>query len=340
MGCKYIVSIIIPVYNAEKYINNCINSVLGQTYKNIELILVDDGSTDSSGFICDEYAKKDYRVRVIHQENFGPSVARNTGIIVARGTYIQFVDSDDSLESNMIYKLVDAMKNNVQLTICGYKSIKKNKRKTIIQENNPFIQGIYQYNEFIEHLGELYKDSLINSPCNKLYVSEIIKKYKIYFIEDLKMGEDLLFNLNYIKVCKYISIINDSLYNYSKFNNASLTTSFKKDLFENQQMLFQKVRAFLMDNNSYKGENKFFVGVSYTNSIINCLDNLFHKDSDLTSNDIKEQLKLIIFNERVKESIVYFKEGNIKKQLIGYLIEKKHIKSIFWLFKLRNSFNC
>ena len=128
------ISIIIPVYNVETYIHKCIGSVLAQTYRNIEVILVDDGSPDNSGIICDEYAKKDKRVIVIHKKNGGLSDARNAGIDAATGDYIVFVDSDDYIAPDMIEKLYETQKrNNADITVCGYRWVEF--RCTIIIES-------------------------------------------------------------------------------------------------------------------------------------------------------------------------------------------------------------
>ena len=114
------ISIIIPVYNVEKYLNKCLNSVIEQTYKNIEVILIDDGSTDNSGKICDEYAKNDIRIKIIHQQNGGVSTARNNGLEHATGKYITFVDSDDYIEKEMIETMAKKiMKKNADIVICG-----------------------------------------------------------------------------------------------------------------------------------------------------------------------------------------------------------------------------
>lgn len=114
------VSIIVPIYNVEQYISKCIESILAQTYRDFELILVDDGSTDMCGKICDEYAKQDSRVHVIHQENKGVSAARNAGISLAKGEYIMFVDSDDFITENMLEKMHDCIaESGSDIAICG-----------------------------------------------------------------------------------------------------------------------------------------------------------------------------------------------------------------------------
>lgn len=329
MEQRNVVSIIIPIYNAELHLNKCLLSVLNQTYGNLEVILINDGSTDLSGEICDNYAKTDNRIRVIHQKNAGPSHARNTGIKMSVGEYIQFVDSDDWIEPDMTEKLVEAMVDHVQLVICGYKN---NADASFI----PAINGVYQKPEFMLHFGNLYKHIIFPSPCNKLYRTAIIKEFAIRFSENMTMGEDLLFNMDYLKNCNRINIIPDQLYNYMISNNNSLTKSFNKNLFDNQQILFQNVRGFLMENNCYTGENKYYLKVIYANSIINCLTNVFHKNSDLSSKQKRKVIATIISEEYVIQNITYFKDS-MQARLIGRLIQLRSTTGVYWFFRIKNS---
>ena len=116
-----LISVIVPVYKVEQYLDNCINSLLAQTYKNLEIILIDDGSPDNCPAICDEYAKKDSRIIVVHKQNEGVSVARNVGINIAKGNFIAFVDSDDSIEPNMYEKLIEKQQTeDFDLVFCRY----------------------------------------------------------------------------------------------------------------------------------------------------------------------------------------------------------------------------
>lgn len=330
------VSIIVPVYNAEQYLATCIDSLMNQSYKNIEVILINDGSTDNSGKICDEYAKKDSRIKVIHQKNSGPSVARNTGINASVGNYIQFVDSDDSIEPNMSKKLIEAMNEDVQLVICGYNTINMNGDNVSIQKDIPTIDGVHQNTEFIKNFGEFYKNNFINPLWNKLYVTNIIKKFNIFFAENLNLGEDLLFNLEYIKFCNNINIIKCQLYNYLIFNNnSSLTESFKNKLFENQQMLFLKVREFLLEKGSFTGENENSVEITYTNRIVGCFENIFHKDSNLNSKQRKKEIFNILDDDCLRNKNEYFKNSSVQKRFIGFLIKYKLVSSIYWFFKIK-----
>lgn len=171
-----LISVIIPVYNVEKYINKCLDSVENQTYSNIEIILIDDGSQDNSGTICNEYAKRDSRIRVIHKKNEGVAVARNHGLKESKGSFITFVDSDDIVEDDYIEYLYNLLtKNNVDIACCNFEYIyeqeenhkgiehKEIKEKTIVYDNKEALKNL------------LYQKEIDTSPWGKIYRREIFK---------------------------------------------------------------------------------------------------------------------------------------------------------------------
>ena len=329
------VSIIVPVYNAEFYLRPCIDSILNQTYKNIEIILVDNGSTDSSRLICEEYSKKHDNIKFDFQEKKGPSATRNKGIDLATGEYIQFVDSDDYIEKDMTEKLVSSMAGKADLAICGFNTLTIGDKNTKLQKMIPQFSGVISIEEFNKKFGELFNANLINSPCNKLYNKNLIKKNRILFKEDVNIGEDLLFNLQYFKQCTNISLLNESLYNYLRINNiTTLTSSYKEDFFINQKMLFESVREYLCENNTYDS-NKDFIENRYTFSIIGCFENLFHKNSNLNYRLIKKEIIEIILDEDVINSIEYFLKGDAQRRLIGYCIKNKSANLIYLIFTLK-----
>jgi len=329
------VSIIIPVYNAEKYLDKCLNSILNQTYKDIEVIVVNDGSTDNSGKLCEEYRKKDGRIKVVHQKNSGTSIARNAGIKLSKGKYMEFVDSDDYIEPDMVEKLVEAMTKNVQLVICGYKSICENKNKISSKEYTCAKKGKYENHDFMNNFGEIFQDNFINSPGNKLYVSYLLKRFELRFIEKLNMGEDLLFNIEYLKVCKDINIISDAPYNYLETNQDSLTTIYKDDLFENQQMVFRKIREFLIEKNCYKNSNVKFVEKIYLDSITSCFGNLYHRDSRITSQKRKEKICEIINDDSVRTNILSSRKGTMENRLMRFMIKNNFVKGIHKFMEIK-----
>ncbi|MGM8366162.1 glycosyltransferase [Virgibacillus sp. W0181] len=335
MDKSTLVSIIVPIYNAEKVLDNCLSSVLNQTYSDLEIILVNDGSTDQSGDICDAYALKDSRMKVIHQLNAGPSSARNEGVQASTGDFIQFVDADDTVEPDLTEKLVAAMEaeGDIDFVICGY-TIRVNGETGTIRKILPAVEGILNRSTFLNEIGKLYYDIVLPSLWNKLYVSDIIKSRHIQFREDLSMGEDLLFNLAYIENCQRVNIIRDPLYLYSIENNHSLSSKFNKNLFQNQLMLYQEIKRFLQKNVSYSGANKEYVQLIFANSIVLVLNNLFHPGSDLSATQKKKTIHAIISNKEVRENIPFFKD-RMQARLIGVLIKRHSYGGIYSLLRLK-----
>lgn len=181
-----LISVIVPVYNVQKYLRQCIASILAQTYENFELILVNDGSKDKSGEICDEYAKKDNRIKVFHKENGGVSSARNLGLDKAIGENICFVDSDDWVDENYLEILTS--EHEVPFVVAPVTS-------TVI-ESGIFVGKHNIYKKVVE--AEVAHDFIFRAPVSKLYDTSIIKEANLRFREDLQMGEDYIFNLNYM----------------------------------------------------------------------------------------------------------------------------------------------
>ncbi|MBQ9936950.1 MAG: glycosyltransferase [Oscillospiraceae bacterium] len=202
-----LISVIISVYNVEKYLRRCIDSVINQTYKDLEIILVDDGSIDDCGKICDEYKVKDDRVKVIHKENGGVSSARNAGLDIATGSYIAFVDSDDYVAPEMYAKLYsEAVQNKYDVVECNivfdYASGKQH--KYCLKERE-----FYSYQEMIRAIFERY---MLASASNKIYKREVIADVR--FKKDITIAEDLLFNSISLKKAKSVKVLEEGLYYY------------------------------------------------------------------------------------------------------------------------------
>ncbi|MBQ8164287.1 MAG: glycosyltransferase family 2 protein [Clostridia bacterium] len=218
------ISIIVPVYNAEKYLKNCINSLINQSYNDIEIILVNDGSEDSSGVICDEFKNKDYRIKVIHKENGGVSSARNAGLDIANGEYIMFCDSDDVADKDWCLELVKcAIEFPGHLPVCGLVFLAEGSdpeyRKLPASKEPSDSYRLFDINRLM-YLSNSY---LIYNPVNKIYRSDIIKKNNMRFDTDNSLGEDAVFNMNYLYYLGgHIAYIDKILYSYYDVNPNSL----------------------------------------------------------------------------------------------------------------------
>ena len=199
------ISIIVPVYKAEKYLDNCINSLLSQTYTDLEIILVDDGSPDASGAICDAYAAKDSRIKVIHQQNGGLSAARNAGLFVASGEYVGFVDADDTVEPDMYELLMHAIAGH-QLAMCGARRVEEGQmpQPTSSDAAVTVLDNAGLWEEIFGRLN--------NAAWNKLYRADLIKDSR--FPQGLIHGEDLLFHLTYLPSVQSGVVLDAVKYNY------------------------------------------------------------------------------------------------------------------------------
>ena len=204
------ISIIIPVYNVEKYLIRCIDSILMQTYTEFELLLVNDGSSDNSGTICDKYLEKDSRVRVFHKENGGVSSARNFGLNNAKGEWILFVDSDDYVDDNYIESYIKDITNHDRLIIQGC---------TCVNDTDNTILNILKYPDsvYCDNIVKFINDHEIfkhGSPYGKLYSNKIIQSNKIRFNNEIHNYEDLIFLLDYMQYITEIKLNSNIGYKY------------------------------------------------------------------------------------------------------------------------------
>lgn len=243
---KNLISIIVPVYNVEKYLSQCIESIINQTYKNIEIILVDDESPDLSGVICDEYKEKDNRIIVIHQNNKGLVSTRKAGLKICKGEYIGFVDGDDYIELNMYEKLYKAIQDsNADVVHSGYF---KNGNKEIWGVQTDAIlelSRVGKSNAIVELiLSEQSKSWIAPSIWSKLFSRKTIMRAYMEVPDYLSYGEDLVCLLNSILECNKLAIINQAFYHYIK-REGSITNLVKNDLLMREINLYNEMKKIM-----------------------------------------------------------------------------------------------
>lgn len=227
------ISVIVPVYNAEKVVGRCIESVILQTYTDWELILVDDGSNDQSISVCEIYAHKESRIRIIHQENQGPSKARNTGINAAKGDYICFIDSDDYVSPNYLSDF--NLDKDVDFVVQGMELIYINER--LNKKYIPLKTLVCKLDKALEE-ASIYV--LLYGPCCKAFKTSILRENNIVFPLNVHYGEDRIFVLKYMRYCyNNVKIISIANYYYMHENMASLTAKRKKSIELAQSSLLQ-----------------------------------------------------------------------------------------------------
>lgn len=303
-----LISVIIPVYNVEKYINRCMETVVKQTYKNLEIILVDDGATDRTPVLCEDWAKKDSRIKVIHEENGGQSKARNVGLENATGDYIAFVDSDDWIELDMFDYLMNLIKSNsVDVAFCDFMRKKKkgkisNKRERIIIRKD---REIDRYFYRIDGGKSSY------AVWCGLYKADAIKGIK--FIEK-EINEDVLFRYEVYKKVRSIAFSNQCKYNY--FVNSEGTTM--RSLSKNDLSLF-RIWDYIVeqerDKNNYKWaliNRKRATFTLYTKGLMFGSVGIDKRELELWKHDIRKDFGLLFNSDML----------DVKRKIILFLIAK------------------
>lgn len=247
------ISVIVPVYQAEKYIIRCIESILVQTYQNLEIILVDDGSIDKSGVICDEYAKKDSRIRVIHKKNAGVSAARNQGLDIATGEYITFVDSDDYIDANMYANMIErAKKFQCDVVMCDCEKVEGLSK---IPYTHNIRAGLYTeeqlQKEYYPHLlmAENLEYPATISNCLLLFKRKLGSGKDIpRYIEGIRFSEDLLFGAELIYRARSFYYMKGQNFYYYCMNSQSATHQYVPDKWKDYQKLYQKIKELFYYN--------------------------------------------------------------------------------------------
>ena len=335
------VSIIVPVYNVEKYLSCCMDSLLNQKLTDIEIILVDDDSPDHCPAMCDEYAKQDRRVKVIHKKNEGLGYARNSGIEIATGEYVAFVDSDDYVELYTYQKLYDlAINTKADVVYFTYKLFNE---KGFISDSVVGKEKSYNTEEEIRGLmldmiasrskAKLDRDIQVSSCC-ALYRNDIIKKYGLRFKSERELiSEDLLFNMDYLFHSSGVITIPDALYNYNRMNASSLTRTIRADRIDKIQFFYQYLLSWLeskdFGSEGYLRATRLFIGYS-RKAIRNYLKSSLPKQEKMV------WLQSVLRNQIWKEvaKTYPYKQLPLKNALYFYLLKGRYRRLLYYINKI------
>ncbi|WP_337942514.1 glycosyltransferase [Parabacteroides sp.] len=332
------VSVILPIYKVEKYLDRCMHSLLNQTLKDIEIIMVDDGSPDNSPTMCDQYAKEDSRVKVIHKQNAGLGFARNSGLEIATGDYIAFVDSDDFVSVTAFEILLKvALEENADYVMCGYKSVRNN---ICVSEHKDVNQKMVMevpdcYNVLRGMIG-IDPDSEYSyrhnySVWHGIYKSTLFTEGGIRFCSERDLiSEDLIFHLSLIPLCRKIVIIPDLLYNYC-LNDNSLTTTYRKGRFEAVLKLW-KVSVGMVASTSLEDMK---IRLDYL--LLDVTLSAISYEVRYNKNNALDVLKTISANDEVHQLLDSYPIHRLcrKHYLFFSLLKRKAYKTIYCLLKIK-----
>lgn len=335
MEDKSLVSIIVPVYNTSSKMNKCIDSLINQSYKNIEIILVDDGSTDNSGNLCDTYASKDNRIGVIHKSNGGVSSARNVGLKCATGKYIMFVDSDDYTDEKSCEVMVGAIeKYDVDMVVSSYNTVYNGKVMKHICPEKVYDSVASMKDDF----RLIYLDCFLNSPWNKLFKKEYITKG---FDENMGYFEDYYFVLDYMDNIKNIVTIDTPLYYYIEDTGNSLTKVFREDTFDVFPKIYLRQKEFCNKyfGNEFDNELKSSLLYGFYNTAQKLIYSKESKDNKIKM--LNSWLNNPIIKTNIDENFINYINKNSNKQLkiaYGYIINEQ-LNRLYYMLKIKQIIN-
>lgn len=327
------ISVIVPVYNAEKTIKKCVDSIRKQHFSDIEILLVDDGSKDSSGTLCDRFAGEDARIRVLHKKNAGVSAARNAGMDMAQGTYIQFVDSDDYLPEDYLEKLMLVQKKyGVDAFVwSGF---------GVVNGTDEDMTEIVRYSE--EENAEcsrkdLFRFSgryLLNSPWNKLFHRDIIAKNHLRMEEGLSIAEDLQFNMQYLDACGDVPVVicNTVQYRYVRTGQESLDNCYRADYYDIHRRILEQQYRYA-EKWQVRREDYDIFYKRYWEYMQSAFDNLNRAGEKLTSAERKKEKKKILRDPYFQESLKR-KKGTVGRA--GYYAMRSRLLWLYDLYEKRS----
>ena len=341
------ISIVLPTYNVKDYIEVCIASLVEQTYENLEILIVDDGSTDCTGALCDEIAARDARIRVFHKENGGTHTARNLGIREAKGQYIMFLDPDDWLDTDTFEKLVHQIREcDPDAVRFGYvrefPSHSVRKDNTFLPET--LCQGAACKTVCRQTLGLIGQElahpenmNYLASACFCLYKKSIIDENRLTFynIREIATFSDGLFNIRFLQKAQRFLYVDEPFYHYRKFASGAATSNYRMDFLQKQMILFRMLKCIAEEENSKEFAEAYQNRVVFSTMEI-CLNAL---KSDKKSREQYQEMKQVLKNPEHQAAYkgLSLKPLPMKWKMYYFLVKAGWTLPVFWMTKVMRS---
>ena len=319
-------SVIVPVYGVEKYLDECVASLLNQTYTDFEIILVDDKSPDNCPEMCDGYAKSDSRVRVIHKpQNEGLGFARNTGLEAAKGDYVLFADSDDKVDLDILKECNEQLTDEPDILVFGMKMCHENKKgKTVrVEELVPESFFANTTEEMAEMFLKLSRSRVFQYAWNKVYRRGFLCSIDTRF-EQTKLIEDFLFNIDVFGRTTKVRSINKAFYFYRKPTHVTLASSYNPQFFELAKRKFFLEENFLHEHNAYCGEYLQQILTGHIKHFVSAVIRNKSKSANLSKKEQK-QLALSMIEDPVTQKVleIYEPQGRLYKTVVKMMKQRK-----------------
>ncbi len=328
------ISVIMPVYNVENYIRKCLDSLLAQSFKQWELIAVDDGSPDKSGEICDEYAKNDSRITVIHKENGGAPSARNTAIERARGEYLYFMDSDDWAEPEMLEDMYNkAKQTDAQLVVAGYYiDTYYSDTQFYSQSQSLPSRDFKSRSEFREYAYKMFDKNLLYTPWNKLYQRKYIIDNNIRFKNTF--WDDFPFNLDVVRDVERVALMENRYYHFMRARSDSETAKHRSDMYEKREQEHGWMLSLYMHWGIDDEASREMIFRRYIERVVGCIENVTNPACPLSEREKNEQISKMISSPETRKALKYARPNSIVMKL---MLLPVRMKSVF-ITKLEGKF--
>ncbi len=328
--CAHKVSVIMPVYKVEKYVARAIDSMLAQTLEDFEFLIVDDGTPDNSGVICDEYAARDSRITVIHQQNAGAPAARNAAIAIATGQYFYFLDSDDWTEPTMLADMVAlAERHRAQLVVAGYYIDTYYSDTEYVTQCNQYPDTVFaSQQEFREHAAALFDRNLLYTPWNKLYDGDYIREHGLRFPQTL--WDDFPFNLSVVRDVERVVVTEKPYYHFLRARAESETAKYSPVMYDKRE----EEHGWMLDLydhwDLHDEVSREFLARRYIERVIGCVENVANPMCTLPAREKKAQIGRMITSERARDALKYARPRSALMKCMLIPVRWKSATLTYW----------
>ena len=332
MKTEALVSIIVPIYNGVPYIQHCVDQLKAQSYSNLEVIFVNDGSKDDTSRVCSEAIKGDNRFFLFDKENGGTSTARNMGIENAHGKYIAFFDCDDEYDPDMIKILVTEIeRHDADMVSCGYFFKVQCEGETYLEEKSYPSRFFPDFQSMKDEYVAIWDSDMFYNIWNKLYRMEVIDKNNIRYRVGHVYTEDRVFNRDFIKACKGITLTDKCLYYYVRERVGSTSERYWEKNFEVRVKEYNELKEHFKEMDIWNEKSREYVSREFIERVAGCIENVFHAEKQLTSRQKYELIKNMIDHEDVREASRYAQCRSKKMKIIARPIKKNRVWESYFI---------
>ena len=306
-----LVSIVVPVYNGSKYIKQCFELIRAQTYQNLEVIFVNDGSTDDTSEVCERIISSDERFRLINKENGGTATTRNKGLDNANGKYIAFLDCDDEYKPEMIEVMVKEIEDHdADVVACGYffkveKEVEGRTETTYLEEKKYPYRAFKNFDEMRPEYIDIWDNDMFSNVWNKLFRMETIKKYNMRYRDGHVYTEDRVFNRLFLSKCAGVVILDKCLYFYVREREGSTTEKYRDDSFIIRDKEYNEFKDHFKEMNIWDEKSREYTSREFIERIAGCIENVFHAGKSLTTGQKYNAIKKMISHPDCCEASKY-----------------------------------